>query len=159
MIRREKIALIFWLLLSLFVSFESWRMGLGSLRVPGPGFLSFGVSLIIVLLVLLLFWRENRGKIADQATPLFKGKRVRNILLGFLFLFGYPILLDKLGFFLCNLLFIGLCLKTIGGKKWVVVIGTSVAVAMAAHFLFDVWLMIQVPKGKWVTRLLSLGGF
>jgi hypothetical protein len=159
MMQREKITLFLWFLLSIFFSIESWRMGLGSFRAPGPGFLTFGVSLIIALLVIVLALKESGRKTVGKADPFFKGKKVGNILFGFGLLFAYPLLLDKLGFILCTMLFIGCCLRVIGKKKWSVVSVTSIGVAIFAYFLFNVWLSIQFPQGKWVIQLFSLGVF
>jgi putative tricarboxylic transport membrane protein len=157
--QREKITLFIWFLVALLVSIESWRMGLGSLRAPGPGFLTFGVSLIMALLVIILVLKGRREKIVGDVQPLFKGKKVGNIVLGFSLLFAYPLLLDKLGFVPCTMLFMGICLRAIGKKKWSVVVGMSVGIAIFSYFLFDVWLAVQFPKGKWVSMLLSLGVF
>jgi hypothetical protein len=158
MVRREKIALLLWFLLCAFVSFESWRMGVGSFRVPGPGFLTFGVSVIVALLVVAVFLKERREKSTGNAAPLFKGKKVRNIIFGFGFLFAYPLLLNQLGFFLCNLLFAGSCLKVIAGKKWREVMAVSIGVAVSSYLLFDLWLALQLPKGRWVDQVWSSVG-
>lgn len=159
MILREKVTLLLWFFFSLYVSVESWRMGIGSFRVPGPGFLTFGVSLFIEVLVISLVLKERARKVVDDAKPLFKGKNVKNIILGFGLLFLYPLLLDQLGYILCTMLFIACCLKVIGRKGWSVAVGVSIGTAIFAYYLFDVWLAVQFPKGKWVSQLLSWGGF
>jgi putative tricarboxylic transport membrane protein len=159
MTRIEKIVLFLWLSFAIFVAVESWRMGVGNFRTPGPGFMTFGVSLILALLVVGHAWEQRGKKSIEQAEPLFKGKKVKNILLGFGFLFTYPFLMPVIGFSLCNLVFIGLCLKVIGGKSWRTTAVASIGTAVAAYFLFDVWLSISFPKVIWVSRLQSLGGF
>lgn len=155
--KREKITLLFWLSLSVFVCVESMRLGVGNLKAPGPGFLTFGVSLFIALSVFILFLKERGGKIVKGAAPLFRGKKVRNILYGFGVLFAYPLLLNQLGFFLCTLFFVGFCLKMVEPRKWRVVLGISISTAFISYLLFDVWLTIQLPKGTWVNQLYSLG--
>ena len=157
--RKETIVSIIWLLLSLFVAVESWRMGLGTFRIPGPGFLTFWVSVIVVVMTLFLMLKDRGRKIAEDAAPLFKGKKVTNLILGFVFLLAYALLLDELGFSLCNVLFVGLCLKVIAGKKWGVTVGISSGVAIFVYLLFVVWLQLSFPTGTWVKALLSLGGF
>jgi hypothetical protein len=154
--KRERIPLFVWLLLSLFVCIESWRLGLGSFSLPGPGFLTFGVSLFILLSVFILFFKERGKKIVKGVAPLFRGKKVRNILYGFGVLFAYPLLLNKLGFFLCTLFFVGFCLKMIEPRKWGVVLGISIGAAFISYLLFIVWLGIQLPKGTWVNQFFSL---
>jgi hypothetical protein len=80
------------------------------------------------------------------------------MIFGFGFLFAYPLLLNYLGFFLCNLLFAGLCLKVIAGKKWGMVLAVSIGVSIACYLLFDAWLALQLPKGRWMEQVLSSAG-
>lgn len=155
--KRESITLFFWLCLSLFVCIESWRLGLGKFNAPGPGFLTFGVSLLIILSVLFLFLKRTGKKAFKDAAPLFKGKRIRDVTYTFIALLAYALLLDRLGFFLCVLFFVGFSLKIIRPQSWRVVLVMSIGVATLSYLLFDVWLTIQLPKGTWVNHLLSLG--
>ncbi len=154
--RREKITLLFWLFLSLFFCIESWRLGLGDFNAPGSGFLPFGASLAIGLLVIILFLKERGKKLTASPEPLFQGKRVRNIIYVLGSLFAYLFLLNKLGFFLCSLFFVGFCIKLVGTQKWSVILGISISVAIFSHLLFVVWLNILIPKGAWVGYLFSL---
>ena len=154
--KRQRIALFLWLFLALFVCIESWRLGLGSFSMPGPGFLTFGVSLFIILAVFIVFCRERGGNIVKSAAPLFKGKNVRNIIYGFSAIFAYPLLLNKLGFVLCTLFLVGFCLKVIKPHRWRVVLGISILTAFISYVLFIVWLGILLPKGTWVNQLFSL---
>lgn len=156
--RREKITLIFWLFLSVFVCVESLRLGVGSLSAPGPGFLTFGVSLFIILSVFFLFLKRTGRKLVENAAPLFKGKKIRDVIYAFIALFAYALLLGRLGFFLCTLFFVGFSLKIIKPQNWRVVLLMSIGVAIFSYLLFDVWLTIQLPKGTWLNQLLSLKG-
>jgi hypothetical protein len=154
--KRQKITLLFWLCLSLFVCIESWRLGLGSFNAPGPGFLPFGASLAILLLSLFLFLKERGRKLVGKAAPIFRGKKIRNVIYILGGIFAFPLLLNRLGFFLCTLLFMGFCLKIIVPQKWRVVLGMSIGVTIISYLLFDAWLTIQLPKGTWVNQLLKL---
>jgi len=158
MLTKERITLVFWFALSFFFCIESYRLGLGHAHAPGPGFLSFWVSLVVGLLGVVLFLQEKGKKLVKGAAPLFKGKNLRNIIYANVFLYCYAGLLDKIGFFLCTLLFIGFCFKVIGSKKWKVTIWSSVSVAIGAYMVFGWWLAVKLPKGKWVESVLSLAG-
>jgi len=148
---REKITLIFWFLLSSFFCIESYRLGLGSIYAPGPGFLTFWISIILFVFVVVLLL-QGMKKPVGKVEPLFRGKNLRNIAYAIVFLFGYGLLFRRIGFFLCTVLFTGLCLKAIGKKKWPTVIGVTLLVSLVAHMLFVVWLKIQFPKGSWVAE-------
>lgn len=156
--KREKITLIIWLFLSLFICVESLRLGLGSLRAPGPGFLTFGVSVFLILCVGGLFLKQAGGKFNGNIVPLLKGKRIRDVIYTLVALFGYALLLERLGFFLCTVFFVGFSLKMIKPQSWRTVLVMSIGVAIFCHFLFNVWLTLQLPEGTWLNQLLSLKG-
>jgi hypothetical protein len=152
--KREKITLIFWLALCLFFAVESFRMGIGQFNEPGPGFLAFWVSLFVFIMAIVAFLKERGAKILREAKPIFHGKHARNIVYSLAALFAYPFFLDKLGFFLCTLLFTGFCLKMIGLRKWTVTVITAISVGIVAYLLFVVWLGVQLPRATWVHRYL-----
>ena len=156
--KRDKIVLSFWLLVCLYFSIEAWRLGLGSIRMPGSGFLPFWVSVVVGILTAVQLLREIKNKPVESAQALFRGKRVQNTVYALSFLFAYPLLFDKIGFFVCTFLFTGACLKIIGQRRWLLSVGLSLVVAVASYTLFVTWLQIQFPRGKWVEPLLSLLG-
>ena len=61
---------LFWLLISISVLVESLRLGIGTLRDPGLGFLTFGASGLMGILSLVLFiqacLRKERVKTEDR---------------------------------------------------------------------------------------------
>jgi putative tricarboxylic transport membrane protein len=152
---RETIAICFWFLLSIFVCIQSLRLGLGSLNAPGSGFLSFGASLVVGILAVVLFLKDRRQRKADRA-PFYKGKKVQNVAFILALLFAYPLLLNQLGYFLCTLFFVACSIKVIGQKKWRTVVLISISTAIVSYLLFDVWLQIQIPRGRWVASFFNV---
>jgi putative tricarboxylic transport membrane protein len=155
---KEKIALVLWILISVFFCAESLRLGLGTLKAPGSGFLPFGASLLTLLLAIILFVAKEKKEPSVGPEPATGEKRRRNIIYILMSLFLYPVLLDKLGFFLCTLLFVAFGIRVIGRHKWSLIIGTSLGVAGFSYMLFVVWLGIMFPKGLWVGHLASVSG-
>ena len=153
MIRKETITLFIWLAFCLFVCIESWRLGLGSFKMPGPGFIPFGASLLIGLIALALLLVGKARRIIQETTPFFQGSRVRKVLYMVCALFLYPFFLSQIGFFLCTLLFVGFSLKMIEPQRWRTVLVISISAAIACYLLFDVLLRIQLPKGILVRKL------
>ena len=149
MMRRDRITIYCFLTFSIFICEESWRLGLGNLHQPGPGFLPFGSALIIIILgvVQLLV---GRGKTVANPAPFFKKERLFKFIAVVAMCFGYGLLLEYFGFVLCTGLFVFISLKTIEPKGWLKSILISAATAFAAWLLFDYWLQIQAPKGSWI---------
>jgi hypothetical protein len=151
MLKREKIDLTFWFVLSFYFCIESYRLGLGSIHAPGPVFLPFWVSIIIFIFAVVLLLQGMRKKLIGKVEPFFRGENLRSVVYGTVLLFMYGLLFNWIGFALCTFLFTGFCLKAIGKKKWLTVIGISLTVTILAYMLFVEWLQIQFPKGSWVT--------
>lgn len=155
---RDVKALLFWMIICLYFVIESLRLGLGRFNAPGAGFLPFWVAIILGVLTLIELVRRLSNKREDREAPVvFLRDRTQRMLCVLIIIFTYPFFMDKLGFFLCTLLFSGACLRTIAGKRWVVVIGLSSMLTLLAYVIFEVWLQILFPEGRWVTTLFSMG--
>lgn len=156
---REVVSLLFWLVLLAFTCIESLRIGLGSIGSPGPGFLTFYVSLAVAALAIILFLKGRRKRVLGGTEAIFGGRYAKNIIYAISFILAYALLLERIGFLLCTLFFIAACLKIIGSKKWPAVIGISISIALGAYVLFELLLSIQVPEGELIKRFLPYGGF
>jgi putative tricarboxylic transport membrane protein len=147
--KRDRVALYCFIAFSIFILEESWRLGLGGLHQPGPGFLPFGCAAIIAIFAIIRLI-IGRGKKVGSTGPFFKRERVFKFLVVVAICFGYGLLLSYIGFVLCTGIFVLISLKTIEPKTWGKAIFISVATAFATWLLFDYWLQIQAPKGTWV---------
>jgi hypothetical protein len=152
--KKQKIALIFLAGFSLFIEIESWRLGVGSFHAPGPGFLSAGAALAILLLSLFMLLKGQAG-VAKKEAPFF-GKKAKNVIYILGGIFVFPLLLSRAGFLLCTFFFTGYCLKMIAPQSWKTVLAMSLGVTILSYLIFDAWLMIQLPKGTWMNQFLRM---
>ena len=153
MVRKETMTLYLWLIFCLFVCMESWRLGLGSFKMPGPGFIPFGAALCTGLITLILLVQGMVKGAIKQASPFFQGKRVKKVIYTVLSLFLYPVFLSQIGFFLSTLFFVGFSLAVIEPQRRGVTLVISIGTAIACYLLFDVLLRIQLPRGVLVEKL------
>jgi Mn2+/Fe2+ NRAMP family transporter len=65
----EILAGLFWLALAAGAASVGWALGLGTLRAPGPGFLLFGVGLIMVGLSAVVVAAAARAPAPAPGTP------------------------------------------------------------------------------------------
>jgi putative tricarboxylic transport membrane protein len=146
--KADRISGIFWLIFSVCVSVESYRMGLGSLRQPGPGFLFFWVSVVIGIMSLVIFireWRQNKTE--GSEIPIFEKLNVSKLVLVLISVFLYALLIETVGFILVTWLLFVFLLGIIEKKRWPFTIFVSTAVTAVAYLVFEVWLQSQLPKG------------
>jgi putative tricarboxylic transport membrane protein len=139
---------LFWLIFSVFVSYESYRLGLGTLHQPGPGFLFFWtgiVTAILSLVVVLMSLKKPPPEAAQQ--PTFGKRRVAKIVFVLLSLFLYALLMEWLGFLIVTLIFFIFLLGVIERKRWSFAVLVSLIVTAASYLVFETALQSQLPKG------------
>ena len=146
--RADRISGIFWLLFSAFISIESYRLGLGNLHQPGPGFIFFWTAVAMGILSIAIFVRAWFGKkTGGRESPVFGKENVLKIVLVLLSLFLYAFFMEALGFIPITLLLFIFLLGMIEKRRWVFTIFVSVAVTGISYLLFEIWLKSQLPKG------------
>jgi hypothetical protein len=146
-VKRETVICGFWLLLSLYSSIESYRLGLSTANRPGPGFFPLiaaaGIGVIAALRLIGSVWVSVSAENSDLGIAS-EAKLVLYVIAG---MSAYAFLLEPLGFFLCTLLLVAFYLKVIAGRGWPVTLIFASAVALTSHIFFDVLLRAELPRG------------
>ncbi len=134
------------LLFSVAVATGSYRLGLGSFRHPGPGFITFGASSILGLLALHLCLKAFIAK--DRTENLsFSAKRFVRVVLVFMTITSYIILLEPVGYVLATFLLLGSLFRILGKGKLVLSIVGAAFATFLSYIVFSYYLAIQFPKG------------
>ena len=148
MVKADRISSVFWLAFAVFVSIESYRLGLGTLHQPGPGFLFFWTSIILGLMSLVILISAGRSKKSEESHILNVRKLGnKKIILVVISVFIYALLMETLGFIPVTLLFLLFLLGIVEKKGWLFTISTSVVATALAYLVFETWLKSQLPKG------------
>jgi putative tricarboxylic transport membrane protein len=137
---------IFWLVLSTAVCAESWRLHVGGVHAPGPGFLPFYTAILLGLLALISLLqtlKESKGPASEIWGGIQFGKLA--ILLGTLFL--YVFLLDRLGFLLGTFLLLLVLFRIIEPYGWKTVLVSSLLTIAGTYFFFVILLESRLPRG------------
>jgi putative tricarboxylic transport membrane protein len=144
----DRISAAFWIAFALVAIEQSYRLGLGSLRQPGPGFLFFwtGILLVALSLVILIKTFAHNGE-EQTEKPIFAGVNYTKIILVSVAIFLYALLLDFLGFILVTFLLFAFILAVAERKRWFFAICSSLIVAIGSYLVFETWLETQLPKG------------
>ena len=146
--KADQISGIFWLFFSVFISIESYRLGLGTLHQPGPGFLFFWTAAAMGILSAAVIVRAWTGrKTGEPESPVFGKENALKIILVLLALFLYAFFMETLGFIPITLLLFIFLLGIIEKKRWGFAVWVSVVVTGISYLVFEIWLKSQLPKG------------
>jgi len=146
--KADRISGIFWLFFALVAIIKSYRLGLGNLLQPGPGFLFFWAGIFLGIMSLVIIagtFRRNQREAPEQ--PIFGNISFRKIILVLIAVFLYALLLENLGFIVVTMLFFIFVLGVVEGKGWPFTILSSITVTVVAYLAFQVWLQVQMPLG------------
>jgi len=122
---------------------------MGRFRHPGPGFLPFGLSIVLTLLsIFLIFTRWKKGATPTSFWPQRTWLRP---LLGLAFLILYAFLIGELGFLVTSLIFLLIWLGVIERVRWRTMVSISISVTVALYLIFGLFLEVPLPRGflKW----------
>jgi len=130
----------------LYIAFEGYRLELGTLRAPRPGFLVFwgGIALSTLSLILLIqtFLPQETEKIT-----VWKGMKWQKAVRLTTALFFYAIVLRWLGFLLSTFLLLLFLFKGLEPQRWWVAIVITVVTIVLCYLVFVVFLESQFPEG------------
>ncbi len=132
------------LALGIFVSHQAIQLSLGRPSRPGPGFVAFGLGLILTVLSFLYLMQVSRTKSEDQPRPSRVGRNRTLMAVGLLCLCAA--LLNPLGYLICTFLLFGIWLGLIEQKKWYLTLPIAFLALVAVYF-FNYLFSVQLPKG------------
>jgi putative tricarboxylic transport membrane protein len=148
--RADQFSSLFWFVLGLAVLFPSYRLGLGTLTSPGPGFLPFWCGLILSALSLGVFFHRlftPSGGESQEIRKLWGGVRwVRGVFV-VAALLVYTLVFSSLGYLLSTLALLLFLFKTIEPQRWAVAVGGAVLASLISFIVFALWLDVQLPRG------------
>jgi putative tricarboxylic transport membrane protein len=141
---------LFWMVVGVLISLQAFRLGLGTLRAPGPGFLFFWGGIALAALassILISALRSLLTKRSEGDSKAFENVHWRKVVCVLVSLIAYGALFEKLGYLIATFLLIGFLLQTIETKKWYFGILIAFLSSTLSYLLFDVWLQVRLPAG------------
>ena len=133
------------LAIGVITAWSSTSLSMGKFRHPGPGFLPFGLALILILLSLALIL-ENRTK-GGSSKPFWAERTWLRPLLGVIIFILYAFFLGYIGFILTTFLFLVIWMWVIERIRWVTILSISVGVTAVLYFIFEYFLEVPLPTG------------
>jgi putative tricarboxylic transport membrane protein len=136
----------FWLAIAVGVGALAIKLGLGTIRKPGPGLFPFLICLILALFSSCLIYAtvRERNRIAiNEERPSFN----RNVFLILAAILLYALALEILGYIIASFILFLYLYKSHAGKHWRTSIFITMVVVFVTYYLFAVILNSQIPKG------------
>ncbi len=133
------------LAIGVITAWSSTYLAMGKLRHPGPGFLPFGLALVLILLSLALIL--TRRKKDSAPTSFWPGRTWFRPLLGALIFFSYAFLLGRLGFFLTTFIFLLIWMGLIERMQWGKILLLAAGVTFVLYLMFGFFLDVPLPWG------------
>ncbi|MGD0238589.1 MAG: tripartite tricarboxylate transporter TctB family protein, partial [Syntrophorhabdales bacterium] len=131
--KSDRVSGSFWFLFCLFIVYESYRLGLGTVYQPGPGFLFFWTGIVVAIMALIVVLKSFGAQPAEEVKEAPTGRRTTTkVVLVLISLFLYAVLMEYLGFFIVTLLLFIFLLAVIEKKKWWFAVLVSAAVTLFA---------------------------
>jgi putative tricarboxylic transport membrane protein len=149
--RKNLYSSLLFLLFSVYISIESYRLGLGKLSMPGPGTFPFIASVALGIISASLLIRtvlkeppsKTLGELSEDSEPI----KWQNIFLTLAAMLVYVVIFSWLGFVLSTFVVMIFLVWAVGRAPWQVSLVTALSITIASYLLFEVALDAQLPKG------------
>jgi len=140
---------IFWIIIGIGAAINAYQLGLGRLHQPGPGFIFFIASSLLVIfgVIDLTVTLMGRAKTDKEKEPVQLGPRWPKVLFILVVLSVYVYFFSILGFLLSTFLLLVFLFKAVEPTKWWIAIVGSVITILISYGIFEIWLMVPFPRG------------
>lgn len=142
----NRINSLFLIGLSLLILFSSLKLGIGSLRKPGPGFIPLGASVLVFSLSLWVLITGIRGSAEEQKKLSNSWQNLTKMISLVIGLSFYIYFLKFLGYLIAAFLLLFIMFFIYEPKKWHKHIVVAVLVASLSFFVFRS-LGVHLPSG------------
>jgi len=131
------------ILLAAIVGVVSWRYGVGSARLPGPGFWPLAIALSMAGLGAALIARP----VPAHSAPADGVSRWKRFAVGMGTLVFYVLALEPLGYFAATFVLLVVQLRWVEGRSWRGSFLTSALAATISLIVFRALLNVPLPQG------------
>ena len=144
----DLITTFIWLILALLVAWRSFKLDLGQLTDPGPGFLPFCASLALGILAAVLLGSQLSRKGKEKIDPFRFGPQWRKAVYFITgsFLYGF-VFWEILGYLISTTILLVFLLRYVGSQGLKRSLIISLATTLISYLVFQSWLQCMLPKG------------
>ncbi len=147
MTRYDRYTSLIWGAFGLYIAFEGWRLQVGIVQQPQPGFMVFSAGVILFVLSMVLFLKAILTKTEEETKNLWKGRNWSKGVKVMAALFVYALVFRPAGFLISSFFLLLFLLKGLESQKWWVAIAITVVTISLIYLVFVVLLEFQFPAG------------
>jgi putative tricarboxylic transport membrane protein len=141
---RDRLAGIGLIVFALAVVWHARRMPLGTLALPGPGFLPIVAAALLGVLALALL--VDALVRADRDGPRAAGAPGRTPLVVMAALVLYAVVLERVGYLAATAPLLAVLLL-LHRQRWPLAVALSAIATLGSWWLFAAWLEVPLPRG------------
>jgi len=145
----EKASSIFWMAFGMVMIYASYKLKLGTLSHPGPGFLPFLAGVILCCLSIIVFLEAVRriDEKARKLRELWAGANWLSAAIVVVALLVYALVFTHVGFLLSTIGLLTFLFRARERVGWFAAIGGALIASFASFAVFALWLKVQLPYG------------
>jgi hypothetical protein len=143
--KNDRYTSIIWTVFGLYIAFEGYRLKLGIISYPAPGFIIFWAGITLSVLSIVLFF--NTFYYSKEEKILWKGFKWINAVKLMVSLIVYTLLFQWLGFILSTFCLLLFSFKTFGNLKWRLSFLLSFISIALTYSIFDLYFGFRFPQG------------
>jgi hypothetical protein len=143
----NQVTSFFLMAFSILILTSSLKLGVGSLQAPGPGFMGFLCSMLLLILSLVIFAMECAKSAEEKGEGHFGRENLAKQLILTASLCGYALLLEILGFLLSSFLLMWMMLLINSPRKWLNHTVVAFIVVNLSYLVLCKWLRVILPVG------------
>jgi putative tricarboxylic transport membrane protein len=145
----DKVSSSFWMVLGMVMIYASYKLKLGTLTHPGPGFLPFLAGVILWCLSIVVFLKAGRriDEKAKKLRELWAGMNWLSAVIVVVTLLVYALVFTHVGFLLSTIGLLTFLFRARERMGWFAAIGGALIASFASFAVFAIWLKVQLPYG------------
>ena len=134
------------LVFSIVIVTSSLKLGVGSMKAPGPGFGGFLASVLLLVLSLVILIRESTKTTEEEKLGLGWENLSRQLVIT-VALCGYALILETLGFLVSGFFLMWIMFLTDNPRKWHTHMLTAFIVINVSYLVLCKLLRVIFPAG------------
>ncbi len=143
--RLNQFSSLLFIAFSISIITSSLKLGIGTLRAPGPGLMGFLASILLLILSLIILIQESKKGSGEKAS--FGLDTLSKPFIITVALCGYALIFDTLGFLLSSFILMTIMLLVSSPRRWYYHIFVAFIIVNVSYLVLCKLLRVIFPVG------------